>query len=153
MTTRNQTDPEIKNRLYRNQKGLCMYCGVGLAKNFANVEVDHKTPLSRNGKDTESNLQLTCVACNRRKLDCKDGEYRTLYPGIGKSKKPPATRIPQSYFRKRRRELEDIAKVQRKRRTARSLRQTPQIYDDYALSMEEEMSLEYLHFLGEEGLA
>ncbi|KXA99025.1 hypothetical protein AKJ45_01805 [candidate division MSBL1 archaeon SCGC-AAA261F19] len=43
----------------------CKRCGERLS--LKNLEVDHKKPKSKGGKDNPANLQLLCPNCNRRK--------------------------------------------------------------------------------------
>ena len=71
----------VKQGLYRNQKGKCMYCGRKLA--LADMHVDHKTPFARNGSDSDKNLQMLCGPCNTRKGDMTDGEFRRAYKSVG----------------------------------------------------------------------
>ena len=71
----------VKQGLYRNQKGRCMYCGRKLA--LADMHVDHKTPVARNGSDNDKNLQMLCGPCNTRKGDMTDGEFRRAYKSVG----------------------------------------------------------------------
>lgn len=51
-------------RLYKTQKGLCLYCGVPMHEKYT---VDHKTPLVRKGSNRSSNIALACKKCNSRK--------------------------------------------------------------------------------------
>ena len=55
----------------------CAYCGYEgtLLKTF-NLDVGHKTPVSRGGTDAMSNLQTVCVRCHAEKGDRTDSEYR-----------------------------------------------------------------------------
>ena len=101
--TRNRKSFGKKEReaLFDSQGSRCMYCGKkeSEATYFA---IDYKTPFSRNGRDTRSNLQLLCPPCNTRKGAMTDGEFRKAYglPPSAKSKKPPSKAIPQSHFEK-----------------------------------------------------
>ncbi len=57
----------------------CAYCGYrGTFLIRANLEVDHKIPLSRGGSDFEWNLQTICASCNEEKGDKTDAEYRAF---------------------------------------------------------------------------
>ena len=71
----------VKQGLYRNQKGKCMYCGRKLA--LADMHVDHRTPVARGGSDNDKNLQMLCGKCNTRKGDMTDGEFRRAYKATG----------------------------------------------------------------------
>jgi len=57
----------IKERLYKEQDGLCNACG----KHFDiwNMEIDHIIPKSKGGGDYYENYQLLCSHCNKLKGD------------------------------------------------------------------------------------
>lgn len=55
----------IERLLLVAQNGRCIYCQDDLT--VVPKELDHRMPLSRGGKHEDSNLQLTCKKCNRRK--------------------------------------------------------------------------------------
>ncbi|MXX32824.1 MAG: HNH endonuclease [Chloroflexi bacterium] len=63
------------------------------------LEIDHKWPLSRNGGNEFSNLQLLCTSCNLRKGIQTDEEFRERYWRLllpdGSIPDPP---IPQDLF-------------------------------------------------------
>lgn len=69
-----RTDPDapkrskdIKNVLYRQQRGRCKgVCGARKL-DIDLFEIDHIKPRSKGGTDTDENLQLLCPTCNRRK--------------------------------------------------------------------------------------
>ena len=65
------------------------------------LEIDHKWPVSRNGGNELSNLQLLCTACNLRKGIQTDEEFRDRYwrllPPDGTIPDPP---IGQDEFTK-----------------------------------------------------
>ena len=57
----------------RNKVGdLCFYCGVPLR---GGGEVDHMTPVSRNGSNLRTNLTLACRTCNRDKHNKTAAEF------------------------------------------------------------------------------
>lgn len=58
---------DIKNVLYGKQEGMCGGCGHWYR--IKDFEVDHITPRSKGGADTDENLQLLCGYCNRVKGD------------------------------------------------------------------------------------
>ncbi|MCY4617823.1 MAG: DNA methyltransferase [Chloroflexi bacterium] len=60
-----EVSPDIRESLYRSQKGKCVGCGDPMR--MRNLEIDHITPRSRGGRHTDSNLQLLCGWCNRTK--------------------------------------------------------------------------------------
>lgn len=51
-------------RLYREQRGRCVYCKKKLPKAY---HIDHVVPLVKGGSNWPSNLQLLCPPCNLRK--------------------------------------------------------------------------------------
>lgn len=61
---------------------ICRYCNYKGA--ISDFEIDHITPLSRGGLDTNSNKILICSGCNREKSDKTHLEYllwRAAFPG------------------------------------------------------------------------
>lgn len=58
--------------LYEKQNGLCIYCGENLS---TSLTIDHIIPLSRNGSNWPSNIQLLCFSCNASKGDKTHDEY------------------------------------------------------------------------------
>ena len=66
-----QRSKNIKLVLYGRQKGRCAgNCGPdgkGRTLDLDLFEVDHIAPRSKGGEDVDSNLQLLCTTCNRRK--------------------------------------------------------------------------------------
>ena len=87
----------LKNGLFRAQKGKCAYCGRTHRSRY--LEIDHKYPVSRGGNDEIDNLQLLCTPCNMRKGIQSDEEFRRRYqrllPVDGSIPSPP---IPQDIF-------------------------------------------------------
>lgn len=57
--------------LLKWQNGCCAYCGES-----ENLHLDHKTPISRQGKHTINNLQWLCAYHNLNKRTSTDEEYR-----------------------------------------------------------------------------
>jgi uncharacterized protein YozE (UPF0346 family) len=53
---------EVKNAVWRRDRGCCVECG-----SKEHLEYDHIIPHSKGGSDTERNIQLLCMKCNREK--------------------------------------------------------------------------------------
>lgn len=70
--------------LLKQQNYKCVYCQekfkemikVG-SRNRIGYDMEHKTPLSRGGKHSINNIQLTCPACNGNKFDKTHEEFLT----------------------------------------------------------------------------
>lgn len=58
--------------LIEKHGGRCAYCGC-LPES---IEADHRTPLSRDGKNTIDNILPACRSCNRRKMTKTEEEFR-----------------------------------------------------------------------------
>jgi len=54
------------NNLLNEHNHKCFYCGINIKRGI-NLHLDHKTPLSRGGEHTISNLAPACITCNLRK--------------------------------------------------------------------------------------
>jgi len=98
--TRKAPSRDLKEALYKKQKGRCNYCGIKLSMSY--FHVDHKTPVAREGKDSIANSQLLCGPCNTRKGRLTDGEFRRRYrlTPTRQTKGPPARPKSQAYFEK-----------------------------------------------------
>ena len=59
------SDQDIKQLLYKKQKGICKGCKNQLTIRY--FHIDHIVPKAKGGKDTENNLQLLCGPCNSLK--------------------------------------------------------------------------------------
>lgn len=68
--------PEVRDKLLAQQKGKCVYCSTQISVRRGNYEIDHKTPLARQGADSVENLQALCRACNKEKSDRTHAEYQ-----------------------------------------------------------------------------
>ena len=83
--------PRVRNALFIEQRGRCRYCGRRMSNR--QLEIDHKWPVSRNGDNELTNLQLLCTACNLRKGIQTDEEFRERYwrllPPNGSVPDPP----------------------------------------------------------------
>ena len=64
---------ELSN-LRKSQNGLCFYCRSSL-DNRGRGHLDHKTPLSKNGKHTIGNIVFACSACNLKKAQKTAKEF------------------------------------------------------------------------------
>jgi hypothetical protein len=52
----------VKEAVFARDGGVCQHCGSG-----ERIEYDHIVPVSSGGSGEESNVQLLCAPCNRRK--------------------------------------------------------------------------------------
>lgn len=55
----------VTPKLLTHQRGKCAVCKINLKK--TGFHLDHIIPLSLGGKNTDSNIQLTCPNCNQKK--------------------------------------------------------------------------------------
>jgi len=61
------TQEEVRT-VFDEQEGCCAYCGELLYSRFdIEINIDHKTPLSRGGSGDIENIALACRRCNYRK--------------------------------------------------------------------------------------
>ena len=67
--------PDIRSSFLRQQRGKCAYCSTAISDSRGNYEVDHKTPLARQGADDHTNLQALCRGCNKEKGARNHREY------------------------------------------------------------------------------
>lgn len=58
-------DENTKREAYEEQGGVCKICGEKFE--IEQMEADHITPWSKNGKTIKENCQMLCRECNRRK--------------------------------------------------------------------------------------
>lgn len=58
-------DENTKREVFEEQGGVCKICGEKFE--IEQMEADHITPWSKNGKTIKENCQMLCRECNRRK--------------------------------------------------------------------------------------
>lgn len=78
---RNRFGNLVRPRLVEEQGGRCFYCLHSLS--YMTAVLEHKTPLSRGGHDTFSNLVAACQACDKEKGTMTAEEYLRLKWGDG----------------------------------------------------------------------
>jgi 5-methylcytosine-specific restriction endonuclease McrA len=86
-------------RLYKDQKGLCIYCRCRL--NFGASHIDHIISVNQGGTNDLDNTQLLCAGCNLKKSDQNDKEFRGRYKSLIPQERGriPDRAIKQSQFR------------------------------------------------------
>ena len=107
----------LKRRLMRRQANTCVYCGH--RRRAPSMEIDHIIPAVRGGSNDESNLQVICRQCNRRKGLQTDEEFRARYARLVPPRRltPPGRRVSQNEFREETRLTRQTDSVQEFRRT------------------------------------
>lgn len=74
MPPRPRIPPELRAAV-RERAGLrCEYCHALEAWQYVEFTLDHIRPISSGGETTLGNLALACLACNRRKWDCREAK-------------------------------------------------------------------------------
>lgn len=107
----------LKQDLMRIQDNTCVYCGY--RRTASGLEIDHIIPVVRGGSNDQSNLQVICPHCNRRKGDQTDEEFRHRYASLVPATPltPPRRRISQAEFRAETQRTNPEASVRQFRRT------------------------------------
>ena len=102
----------LRERLNREQNGLCMYCRARIS---SSSHIDHIIPVNQGGTNQRENLQLLCAGCNLRKSDRNDAEFRHRYRSLlpQERERMPGRRIKQSEFRAVTRTSSDAASYSR----------------------------------------
>lgn len=67
MTKKPSRHVNWRQLIFERDDYTCYLCGKKFPKE--QLEVDHKYPLSRGGKNSYSNLKTACRSCNRKKHD------------------------------------------------------------------------------------
>ncbi|MBI4531368.1 MAG: HNH endonuclease [Candidatus Latescibacteria bacterium] len=66
---RSSLPPGVKQRVRSPAKNRCGYCLSPQHLVMARLEIEHIVPLSKGGRNDQSNLWLACPLCNRYKWD------------------------------------------------------------------------------------
>ena len=88
----------LREELYHQQGGRCVYCRVWLDSEPAGI--DHMVPVNQGGANDPENLQLLCSPCNKRKSDRTDWQFRFRYAKLlpEEPRRPPLRGIAQGRF-------------------------------------------------------
>lgn len=71
--------PELRIKLAGLFGDRCYYCHLDLRMDSGNEPtIDHKTPTTRGGSDTDFNKVLCCLRCNRWKDDMTEAEFQAI---------------------------------------------------------------------------
>lgn len=83
----------VRVRLFLRSGGRCAHCGRSI-RTGDTWECDHRTALANGGTHVESNLQVLCSWCHKKKSKADVGlksatyESRKRHLGLKKSKRP-----------------------------------------------------------------
>jgi 5-methylcytosine-specific restriction endonuclease McrA len=73
-----QPHPRVVESLYTLQDDKCRLCNTPVVHGtYSNSDVDHIVPIHLGGQTTESNLQILCVCCHRRKTSLESRKLST----------------------------------------------------------------------------
>lgn len=61
---------KVKAFVFERDKSKCVYCGSA-----ENLEIDHIIPITKSGSNSERNIQLVCLDCNRAKYNHIDDDF------------------------------------------------------------------------------
>jgi hypothetical protein len=70
---RARSNYKARKSIVKRTSNICYYCGKPLT--IREKTIDHRTPLSRGGEDTYSNLVVACSKCNAEKDCMTEAEY------------------------------------------------------------------------------
>ncbi len=76
---KNKVLDDIKHKKDLKNGKSCVYCKCDCP---LYLTIDHKTPKSRGGKDTDENKQVTCFTCNFLKGSLKDEEFKVYLKAL-----------------------------------------------------------------------
>lgn len=65
---------EVRELIYNNAEGKCVLCGRKIT--YDDMTLDYIKPLANGGKNTVTNLQCTCEACNKFKGSILPEDFR-----------------------------------------------------------------------------
>lgn len=69
-------EPIDKNKILREQKYKCVYCGKDLKTNEKHL--DHIVPIAKGGAEIQENMQYLCRECNIKKKDSISEEWNNV---------------------------------------------------------------------------
>ncbi len=69
---------ELKENLYKKQKGICAVCGEPLEEDMKYVHVDHIIPWMLVGDELKNNYQCLCPTCN----ECKSANIDYMFKNL-----------------------------------------------------------------------
>lgn len=69
---------DLKENLYKKQKGLCAVCGEPLGDDMKYVHVDHIIPWMLVGDELNNNYQCLCATCN----ECKSANIDYIFKNL-----------------------------------------------------------------------
>ena len=76
--SRKRITDEVKEKLYKKQKGICAVCGEPLGEEMKYVHVDHIIPWMLVGDELENNYQCLCPTCN----ECKSANIDYMFKNL-----------------------------------------------------------------------
>lgn len=72
---------KLRFEILKRDNFTCQYCGRTPAEDGVKIEIDHKHPKSKGGKDTKSNFITACRDCNIGKFDYLLNKHQKLKGG------------------------------------------------------------------------